>query len=58
MAVAPAVAFIDALADSDGLWGLYAAAKALHQEPVTLSGGCALVATSTTWAADRYPRSP
>ena len=35
VAAAPAVAFVGALADSDGLWGLYAAAKALHQGPVT-----------------------
>lgn len=32
-AARPAVAFVDALADSDGLWGLQAAGKALHQGP-------------------------
>jgi prophage antirepressor-like protein len=34
-AAAPAVAFHDALADTDGLWGLRAAGKALHQGPDT-----------------------
>ncbi|MBE7197322.1 MAG: phage antirepressor KilAC domain-containing protein [Parafilimonas terrae] len=32
-AARPAVAFVEALADSDGLWGLRAAGKALHQGP-------------------------
>jgi prophage antirepressor-like protein len=30
----PAVEFVEALADSDGLWGLKAAGKALHQGPL------------------------
>lgn len=33
IAAQPAVDFCDALADSDGTWGLQAAAKALHQGP-------------------------
>lgn len=32
-AARPAVDFVEALADSDGLWGLKAAEKALHQGP-------------------------
>jgi phage antirepressor YoqD-like protein len=32
-AARPAVDFVGALADSDGLWGLRAAGKALHQGP-------------------------
>lgn len=32
-AARPAVDFVEALADSDGLWGLRAAGKALHQGP-------------------------
>lgn len=33
-AARPAVDFVEALADSDGLWGLKAAGKALHQGPL------------------------
>lgn len=39
----PVVAFVDALADSDGLWGLRAAGKAFHQGPNLFA----------TWLRDR-----